>query len=431
MKHLLTMVIAMSLCLALFGCAEQPVPQQETREPLVLQVVTSFGLDDGNRKNFESAVAEYEAATGNVVQDNSAVSNEEWKAKVLADFETGSEPDVLFFFTTTDSAPFIKADKVVPISEIRREFPAYADNIREDRMPLAENGESYAVPVMGYWENLYVNKRVLADCGIAVPGSGYTWEQFLRDCAVIRSKGYTPIACSLAEVSHYWFEYAVMNNGTAEDHLEVPELDETGALVMDETAEKWIAGLDDIRFLYEQGYFPENTLTAGDAETVAAFGDGRAAFLLDGSWKVGYFRENYADRIEDYALCCVPGKGERQATDVISGISAGYFITRKAWADPQRRKAAVDFVSHLTSDSVMQTFVTTEFVTMKNGLPDRSLDPLQLSAKLTMEEITGFSEAVQDHITGEARSMLFQSIRSVVTGEMSAHDAIELALSFN
>ena len=68
-------------------------------KPVEIRVVTSYGGDDGNRANYEEAVAGYEAATGNTVVDESATSNEQWKAQVKADFQTGSEPDVLFFFT--------------------------------------------------------------------------------------------------------------------------------------------------------------------------------------------------------------------------------------------------------------------------------------------------------------------------------------------
>ena len=88
--------------------------------------MTSYGGDDGNRANYEEAVAGYEAATGNTVVDESATSNEQWKAQVKADFQTGSEPDVLFFFTGTDASEFIKNGKVVSIEEIRKEYPDYA-----------------------------------------------------------------------------------------------------------------------------------------------------------------------------------------------------------------------------------------------------------------------------------------------------------------
>lgn len=397
---------------------------------VTLDIVTSYGGDDGNRIIFQAAVAAYEEATGHTVNDNSGISNEEWKARVIADFETGSEPDVLFFFTGVDADPFIRAGKVVSIEEIRSEYPDYATNMRESLMAVAPDGNHYAVPSAGYWENLFVNRRVLAACEVPVPGPDYTWDQFLEDCQTILDNGYTPIACSLSDVPHYWFEFAVMNNGSLDSHLKVPQIVH-GSLLANDTADKWIAALDDIRELYERGYFPRNTLTASDAETVAMFGNGEAAFLIDGSWKIGYFTANHADTLKDYAVAYVPAKGQRKATEAIGGISMGYFITRRAWDDPARREAAVRFVSHMTSDEVLSTFVTTEVTALVSGARPEGLNVLQQSAAEANANITGVVGAVQDTITGEAKADLFANIQNVVTGKMTARQAVESAMKLN
>ena len=444
MKRLLAMLLVLVMALPLVACGQSAAPAEENaapsagtdnaepaKEPVTLNVVTSYGGDDGNRKNFEAAVKAYEEATGNKVNDGSATSNEEWKAKVLTDFETGSEPDVLFFFTNADAEPFISAGKVVSIDEIRAEYPDYATNMKDSMMAVASDGKQYAVPSSGYWENMFVNKSVLDACGIEVPGPDYTWDQFLADCQTILDNGYTPIACSLVEVPHYWFEFAVMNNGSLADQLEVPAVDADGKLVDDAAAQKWIAALNDLKELYELGYFPKNTLTATDAETVAMFGDGEAAFLIDGSWKVGHFVENYADTLDDYVVSYVPGKGDRSASEAIGGISMGYFITRKAWDDPAKREAAVEFVSHLTSDEVLSTFVTTEVTALVNGAKPSGLNALQQSAADANASITGVVGAVQDTITGEAKGDLFANIQNVVTGKMTAEEAVESAIKLN
>lgn len=431
-KKIFTLFLCIITVLSLCSCnSTSPVEEDTGRVPVILNVVTSYGSDDGNRRNFEAAVAAYENSTGNKVNDGSDTSNEEWKAKVLTDFETGSEPDVLFFFTNADAEPFIKAGKVVSLDEIRKAYPSYATNMDSSKLPVASDGKCYAVPVMGYWENLFVNKKVLKACGVSIPGTEYSWEQFLSDCEIIKNKGYTPIACSLTEVSHYWFEYAVLNNGTIDDHLNIPKLDENGDLVEDATSKKWIAALEDIKDLYELGYFPENTLTASDAETVAMFGDGKAAFLLDGSWKVGYFYENYSDCLDDFAVCFVPSKGNRKTTEIIAGISAGYFITRKAWDDPLKREAAVEFVSQLTSNEVIKKFVTTEITALKEDLVPEGLNSLQRSAAKVSNSTTAIVGAVQDTISNEARSSLFANIQNVVTGNMSSYDAVEIAMRLN
>ena len=331
---------------------------------------------------------------------------------------------MLFFFTNADAEPFVSAGKVVSIDEIRAEYPDYATNMKSSMMAVAADGKQYSVPSSGYWENMFVNKAVLEDCGVAVPGPDYTWDQFLKDCETIKEAGYTPIACSLVEVPHYWFEFMVMNNGTVENHLDLPQSAD------DAVAAKWIAGLEDIKALYEAGYFPENTLTASDAETVELFNSGEAAFLIDGSWKVGYFTANAAD-LNDFAIAYVPGKGERSASEAIGGISMGYFITRKAWDDPAKREAAVEFVSQLTSDEVLSTFVTTEVTALVNGASPEGLNALQQSAADTNANITAIAGAVQDLLTAEARGDLFANVQNVVTGKMSAADALASAIALN
>ena len=418
MKKKLAMLLVLVLMLSLVSVAAF------ADKAVTLNVVTSYGGDDGNRKNFENAVKAYEESTGNKVNDGSATSNEEWKAKVLTDFETGSEPDVLFYFTNADAEPFISAGKVVSLEEIRAEYPDYAGNMKDSMMAVAADGKQYAVPSSGYWENMFVNKKVLEDCGVAVPGPDYTWDQFLADCETIKEAGYTPIACSLVEVPHYWFEFTVMNNGTVENHLDVP------AAADDAAAAKWAAGLNDIKALYEAGYFPANTLTASDAETVELFNSGEAAYLIDGSWKVGYFTEN-AEDLNDFAIAYVPGKGERSASEAIGGISMGYFITTKAWNDPDKREAAVEFVSQLTSDEVLSTFVTTEVTALVNGAKPEGLNPLQQSAADANANITAIAGAVQDSLTAEARGDLFANVQNVVTGKMSAEDAVASAIALN
>lgn len=435
MKRLFSLMLLLLMTLCACGTAaknQKPQPSvEQSPAPVDLYVVTSYGGSDGNRSNFEAAVKAYEASTGNVVIDGSAISNEGWKAKVLADFETGSEPDVLFFFTNADAETIIQGRRVVSIEEIRQLYPEYAANTKPSMLAQAEDGNHYAVPASGYWENLFVNKRVLEACGIPMPGADYTWEQFLADCAVIRDHGYTPIACSLYEVPHYLFEFAVMNNGSVQEHLQVPVLDESGKLADTGAARRWIAALEDIRDLYQRGYFPENTLTAADAQTVAAFAEGKSAFLIDGSWRVGYFTEHYQDSLGDLAVTLVPAKGERKTTEAIGGISMGYFITRKAWEDPAKRDAAVEFVTQLTSDAVLSTFIRTEVTALKSGASPEGLNVLEQSAADANALLTGVSGAVQDTISAEAKSTLFAGLQKVVTGRMTPEEAVEAAIQRN
>ena len=91
----------------------------------------------------------------------------------------------------------------------------------------------------------------------------------------------------------------------------------------------------------------------------------------------------------------------------------------------------MEFVTQLTSDEVLSTFVTTEVTALINGAKPSGLNPLQQSAADANANITAIAGAVQDTITGEAKADLFGNIQNVVTGKMSAADAVAAAIALN
>ena len=441
MKKVIAFVLAMALCGAMFtGCqgtptastaapskaseAPQSAAASEPAKPAEITVVTSYGGDDGNRANYEKAYKAYETATGNTVKDASGTSNEEWKSKIMADFETGAEPDVLFYFNGVDANKLVQGGKVVSIDEIRKVYPDYASNMRDDLLGASPaDGKNYSVPVNGYWEGLYVNKKVLKASGVEVPGASYTWDQFLKDCETIKAKGNTPIACSLQEVPHYWFEFTVFNHDTLTTHTKLP------ATSSDDAGKAWAAGLNDIKTLYGKGYFPKNTTTATDAETFQLMADNKAAFAIDGSWKIGWFQEN-AKSIDDFTVTYVPGANQRKSTDIIGGLSMGYYITKKAWDDSAKQKACVDFVKAMTTDDVVSSFGATAITALKNGTTaPTNADSLVTAALAMTKGATGIAPAAQDGLNQTARTALFADIKNIATGKTTAEKAIDACLA--
>lgn len=388
-----------------------------------ITVVSPFNDEDGNRDNFVNAYRAFEEATGNTVIDLASVSNEEWKAQINADFESGNEPDVLFYFVGADADKLVESGKLVSISDIRREFPDYASNMKDSMIPVSTaNGRQYAVPVNGYWESLFLNKTVLEACEIEIPGADYTWDQFLIDCETIKENGYTPIACSLAEVPHYWFEYCTFNHGNVANHSTRPESSS------DPAGQRWVAGFADITDLYQRGYFPENTLTATDSETAQLIVEDKAAFLLDGSWKVGWF-EDKAANIDNYMVAYVPAKGDRKATDIVGGLSMGYYITKKAWDDPVKRTVCVEFVQAMTTDEVVSSFGVLSVTALKNGTqPPADANSFIMSALDMTRNSTGIVSAAQDLLNTEARGALFANVKNIVTGSITSAQAIDESL---
>ncbi|MDR1116622.1 MAG: ABC transporter substrate-binding protein [Oscillospiraceae bacterium] len=421
-------IMAIILALgALTGCGGN---EKASDGKIELTVITPFSESDGNRRNFTTAVKAYEEASGNTINDiETDAVDEAWKSMVLETFRNGNEPDVINYFIGADADELIKNNKLVPISEIRKEFPDYASNMKESLMPVSTyDGRQYAVAVYGYWEGLYMNKKVLEDCGIALPGADYTWDQFLSDCRTIRDKGYTPIACSLMQIPHYWFEYCVFNNGTVASHSKLP------ADVNDEIGRNWVAGLNDIKALYDEGFFPENTNEVGDDTTSLMILEDKAAFFLEGSWKVGWFEDQAKEKnldADNFAVTYFPSKGARKPTDAIGGFSMGYCITRKAWEDPAKRKTCVEFITAVTTDEVTSTFGELTVTALKNGVipSGKELDDLAVSTVAMTKGCTAMVPATQDSMIPAAREALFKNISSIVKGEITVEKAIEDCLA--
>lgn len=408
----------------------------ETGKSVSLNVMTTFAGNDGNAGNYQTAVKDWETATGNKVNDSSAVSDETVKARVASDFQMGSEPDVLFWFNGADANSFIEAGKVVTIDEIRAAYPEYASNMNDDLIAASlVDGKKYAVPVNGFWEAMFVNKTVLDAAGVAVPGADYTWDQFLADCEKIKAAGYSPIAAALGNVPHYWWEYSIFNHNTTANHTDVPET------VDDERGQAWVAGLNDVKDLYEKEYFPKNTLSATDDDTFLMFTEGKAAFLIDGSWKVGGIvgacqsdpndpATIDQEKLDQFTVTYVPGKGDRKATDLVGGLSMGYYITKKAWDDPDKRDAAVNFVEYMTSDEVVPVFAQHTASALKNApaVDEASFNTLQIKAMDMMSGVTSLTPAVQDIFQGECRTSTFDGMPQIVTGKVTAADAVKEGL---
>ncbi|MBE5958577.1 MAG: extracellular solute-binding protein [Lachnospiraceae bacterium] len=396
----------------------------DSKKGVTIKVVTTYAGEDSNAQNYKDAVAAWEKKTGNKVDDQSATADEAFKTRVITDFQTGSEPDVLFYFNGVDSNDFVQQGKVVSIDDIRAKYSDYASNMKEDLLTASPaDGVKYSVPVNGYWEGLFVNKEVLEKAGVEVPTSSTTWEEFLTMCQTIKDAGFTPIAASLAEVPHYWFEYSIFNHRSVATHNALP-----GA-ADDEQGKAWAAGLDDITTLYEKGFFPENTLTAKDEETFQYFVQDKAAFLIDGSWKIGGIQEA-VDDIDNYTVTYVPGMADRKTTDIIGGISSGYFITKKGWDDAAKQAAIVDFVEYMTSDEVVSKFAGTSVTALKNGcsVDASSLTGLENDAIKFCAGTSGIAGAVEDNLTPDERTPIFGEMAKIVKKEKTSSDAVKEVL---
>jgi len=406
-------------CILLSGCTSDgnTKKENEAAKKVTIEVNTMYGGDEYG-KAFYEAVKEWEKETGYKVSISSNTSDEAYKNRILMDFQTGAEPDVLFYFNGVDSNPLVANKRVISLDEIRSVYPEYAVNMKVGMMkPSSYDQKIYAVPVNGYWEALYVNLTVLNSLGLKVPDENTTWDEFMDMCDTIKQKGKTPIAASLAEIPHYWFEYCIYNHQTPQSHAVVPEF------LVDNMAQAWVEGLNDIKDMYEKGYFPENTLYVSDEESKAMFLSNEAAFLLEGSWYASTINERLNSA--NFVVTYVPGTDTRKTTDIISGLSTGYYITKKAWDDEEKREASVRFVEYMTTNEIVSKLSKINATALKTGADvDENLSSFMESALNMVEGATGYSEAVQDYVPVNCRAPIFENMKELMEGTSEIEDAV-------
>lgn len=385
--------------------------------PVTLKTVSMFGGTDPNKDTYEAINAdfmkEYDYIT---IEDNSQTSDEEWKASVNADFSVGNEPDVIQFFTDATANTIVETDKLVSIEEIRAEYPEYAKDTLDSALDAAKNtdGVMRAVPTTGYWEGLYCNKDLFDQYNLELPTDWASMETAIK---TFKENGIIPIACSLNNVPHYWIEFLMLYAAGEEEYTSVPET----------APEGWVKGLEMFQTLREMGAFPEDTDTVDDAYVGQLFRDKKAAMQLDGSW--------YSGNIEDTdntVVIAFPGVPDQkaQAGALVGGISSGFYITRKAWDDPDKRDAAVKFVMAHTSQAGVQKYweatgavaqAATEVTPVEGATPFAQ----------SIAEYTSSASAIvapTDSRIGDAYKTLVSYIVKVSTGASSAEDVLNEVL---
>lgn len=391
---------------------------EEAKNPVTLKTVSMFGGTDPNKETYEAINAElmeeYDYIT---IEDNSQTSDEEWKAAVNADFSVGNEPDVIQFFTDATADSIIATDKLVSIEEIRAEYPEYAADTLDSALAAAANtdGVQRAVPTTGYWEGLYCNKDLFDQYGLELPTD---WESMETAITTFKENGIIPIACSLNNVPHYWIEFLMLYSAGVDEYTSVPET----------APEGWVKGLEMFQTLREMGAFPEDTDTVDDAYIGQLFRDKKAAMQLDGSWYAGNIEDT-----ENTVVIAFPGVPDQKAEagSLVGGISSGFYITKKAWEDPDKRDAAVKFVMAHTCQAGVQRYWEATGAVSQAAVEVTPVDGATPFAQSIAEYTSNASAIVAptDSRIGDAYKTLVAEIVKVSTGSMTAEDAINEALA--
>lgn len=418
LKKIIGVILAVILGITMVSC--DMISSIVKKEEVVLNTVSMFGGDNDSSNYYHEIINSYEEQYGITVNDVSDASSEIWKTSVRTSFQVGNEPDVLFFFTGAEVVSIIEMDAFVDIDTIREEYPEYGENINEAAMAFMTetDGLAYALPIRGFWEGLFINEDLFNAYNLELPT---TWASFTKAIETFSQTEIVPIAASFFDEPHYLIEHLILAYGGVEEHGK--------SLVSGEAApESWVEGLNLFKKLSDLGAFAENVSSTTNADAQQLFIDKKAAMIVDGSW----LAEGLLDQT-DTTVISFPSysTNQKEETDIIGGFSSGFYISKKAWNDPEKREAAVRFVETMTSDDSITKFATA------GGAPAANVGELSNVTDVQEAGIHMSSNAIHIEMPIDSRinklswNYIIANVSAIVDGTADARNVLNNAANMN
>lgn len=284
-----------------------------------------------------------------VVEDLSIVELDAYNTKLKASVAAGEAIDIFANYGNNDIAEFVANGVVTDISDVI--------NSEDWTGPTAESmlkawdysskgiDGIYGVPTTLVTNCLFVNTKILDECGFDVPE---TWEEIEAMIPVLTEKGYIPVALGAktkGRVGHWHTNLAMKMYG----------LDYCSQLVAGEekwTGEKMKNITGKLASFIEEGMFGEFAISDDMSAQLARFMNGEAAMLLEVSGNIAQL-ENMADK--DYVeIVKVPYFEDKPENKDLWFIcpADGFSITVPK--DSPKYEAVVKLLKYMTS-AEMQT----------------------------------------------------------------------------
>lgn len=380
------------------------------QDKVKLRIVTTMAGTDPAGEVFEEVLKEFQEEHENVEITNESQSADAGtiRTKINTDFSSDNEPDIMFYFNTVDAEGIIKEGKVIDLENAEGiDLSGYNSMLEQQRNA---DGKIYAAPQTGFYEALFVNKKLFEEHGIELPT---TWELYEKAIQEFAKTDIIPIAAS-TEDSYYVVEhYALAAGGMKNYRAELSDQNEA-----------WAEGLDLIAQHAEMGAFPKDAATIDLSMAQNLFHQEQAAMLFEGSWAWGGIKE--AGIADNITVLPMPIKGDGETGELVGGASSGWFISTKAFNDDKKRDATVALFNFLTEEeTILRIAGATGQIPAKGQLTD--VDPNIAAGHTLVADAPAVEAPINDRIKPEAFTHIRTSVPEVVSGAKTGKQVLEEA----
>ena len=287
--------------------------------------------------------------------------------EIIKDFEKENPNIKIKFSSVPDAETVLKtrmandeAPDIINVYPVAADFEAWAkdgrfleldevsglNHLKEGAAEFyAVDNKLYSLPLNTNVYGIYYNKAKFKELGLDVPKTRAEFESLVK---TIKDKGEVPFALSLADswsLNGFHQLAWVSAAGGYDGAQDILRRSEKGAISANATATQAVVASFDL--LHENGQ--SGFTGAKYADAVAAFAEGEALMMPQGSWAAAVINQQNPDL--EYGIFAFPG--EKEGDDLtIGGADLALSISAKT-EHPEEAKKFLDYIS---SKEVMQKY---------------------------------------------------------------------------
>ncbi|SDN53545.1 raffinose/stachyose/melibiose transport system substrate-binding protein [Paenibacillus sp. yr247] len=329
--------------------------------------------------------------------------------KLRAEMAAGNPPEIFDLFGGTDTKDYVKANRLLDLTPILNDLGLMDKFYSFEEFTV--DGKIYGIPMAGYVEGLYYNKKILADHQMKRP---QTWDELLAAAAKLKALKITPFALAAKDS---WVINMMSNTmwvrTAGPDSIE-------GFL---DGSKRWtdqnvVDAFEKYNTLVKKGYFQEGSLALSYAEQQNKFSSGEAAFMFDGSWaNTPLLDPEKSAIVKDVGFMSFPAMGGPGDGYINGGWSNAYGFSKKV--TPGQLAAIKEFIKQMYNESMQKRQLVEEGMPPAMKLQDTSnVNPLITEILTVFASSKGAFPAFDSHIQTKVREKLERGMQELIGGRI-------------
>ena len=379
LKRISAVVMAAALAAGMTGCASKGSTSPESGSgsgKVVLNVWHQWSNDTNElKKKYDEVVSAYMAENPNVEINTQTLDTEAYKTKISAEFAGDAIGiDVFYYWGAGTARKMINADKLLPLD------PYITDEVKGKLLEgstaaFEYNDKTYSLPSFSWYMTLYCNKALFDQAGAELPD---TYDKLVSAVEKLSTlDGVTPLASGAKDGWNAAFIYQALALRT----VGAEGINKMLSGKAPFEGEGYEEAANKVQELYKMGAFGANPLEQSNDDANAAFGTGKAAMRLMGSW---FANSIYSDKTvtikpEDVVAMKIPmitGKGNE--TDYCGGFVESFWVNKNTKNPDEAAKFAI-YINEKMGEAAYET--GTGFSGWKTEVDEKGLNPLFIQIK--------------------------------------------------